>query len=415
MIKLLLTVTLAKYLNSAIMFLIPVLLPKYLNEVEMGMVATYQSLFTLLVPLIGVNTASYLLRFYDGSEKRTNLIIYSSIIIILAALLSVLAVLNISYPYIREIIQFPLLWTAITAFSVCIWQVLFLYITLMQVKLDAKNYSITILVRSLAIVFCLYILLNSQVGWQSRVLSVLLADVLIVLVFLFAKKVTFSLKIRNGLRIAKLSLNYCLPLVPHTLAMWVLFSIDIFFINYYLGLEYSAVYFIGNIFALVIGILQDAIISVITPIYFQRFTAKLMSKKDFIIYLFVFFTFLAVSSFIVYLISPYVLWFLYGEDYAEATTVIPYLLAGFVFNGIYKYVAIIIFYIKRTKFMILCSSIAAITNIFLNYKYIEDGIVGISISTSISFFISFMTALILIYYQTKKLNIFSVKEKVTGV
>jgi O-antigen/teichoic acid export membrane protein len=391
------------------MFLLPLILPLYLNKISMGYIATFQSIYTFLIPLISFNASAYLLRMYIKDDRRMSYIFKASILIAIYSFVIIILIFTIGHDYFFDIFKMPLFWMIGASFSVLTWQILSLFITYFQASNDVKLYAISILGRSvLMVVILFFLIIFFHLDWESRIESLIFAD-LIILIFLFYKlKKLFLFRIQfKRLKYYIIALiSYGLPLIPHTMAMWILFSVDIFFINHYLGLEYSGVYYIGNMFALILGIYQDAIITAIAPYFFQNIASGKISKIKY--YKFLFYFILSMILFIALLILciPYILSFLYKNNYDNAIIIAQILLFGYLFNAIYKYIAIAIFYSKKTYLMLYSSFTAALSNILLNYLLIDKGIIGIAFSTTISFFISMVITILISNRLNKKLGFY---------
>jgi|GEM_PF-6579200 len=383
---------LAKYATSGINFLIPLFLPVFLKKEDMGLIATFYSIYTLLFFFISLNANAYLLRAYVDEKENLSSLFQLSSLIMLSMCTVILIVFILLESFLRQISHFALIDLILVPLAVLFWQFITLFLTYFQAQQKSMQYSLLLLGRtSLATALMFIMIIILDLGWDSRIYSFLYTDVLLSMALLFVFRRYFSSFIIDKEFIGKTiaTLKYGVPLIPHNLAMWVLFAADIFFINYYIGSEGSAIYYIANMMGLIIGLFQDAITTAWNPHVFAKIKNNDINQSYLIRYGALYFFILMILGAVVAFSAPVFLSYMYDGSYDEAVVLIPFMISAYVFNGIYKFFAAIIFYSKRTMLLWYASVTAAMLNIILNFMVIEEyGVLGVAISTCISFFVS---------------------------
>ena len=166
----------------------------------------------------------------------------------------------------------------------------------------------------------------------------------------------------------KYGLIISLPLVFHALAGSLLNSFDRIMINSMVGNSATALYSIAYTCATVVDILWYSLNQAWAPWAYEQMDKKEGEKlkKASKIYLFLFG--LIVVGFM--LIAPELLWFVGGEAYITALSVIPPVMCGFVFQLVYSLYVNIETLAKKTGYVAIGTITAAAINIGLNYIFI---------------------------------------------
>lgn len=180
-----------------------------------------------------------------------------------------------------------------------------------------------------------------------------------------------------------------LPLILHNLSHIVLTSSDRMMIEKFIGLEetgiYGFTYTIGTILSTAAGAFGSAWV----PWYFERFKRekydeiKLYSKN----YL-DFFTLVTVGFIF---ISPEIVRFMGSTDYWIGKYFLPWIIFGCYFIFLYSFPVNYEFYVKKTNYIALGTSLSAVINLVLNYIFIPTyGSFGAALTTLASYFFLFV-------------------------
>lgn len=180
-----------------------------------------------------------------------------------------------------------------------------------------------------------------------------------------------------------------LPLILHNLSHIVLTSSDRMMIEKFIGLEetgiYGFTYTIGTILSTAAGAFGSAWV----PWYFERLKRekyeeiKLYSKN----YL-DFFTLVTVGFIF---ISPEIVRFMGSTDYWIGKYFLPWIIFGCYFIFLYSFPVNYEFYVKKTNYIALGTSLSAVINLVLNYIFIPTyGSFGAALTTLASYFFLFV-------------------------
>ena len=160
----------------------------------------------------------------------------------------------------------------------------------------------------------------------------------------------------------------CLPLVPHTLSLYLLSSSDTLIITRLCGAEYTAVYSIAYSAYHIVTVLFDSMNKAWAPwllesLHFKKYEQiKKVSKAYIGIFVIIIIGILSMV--------PEIILILGGSHYADAIYCLPPLIAGCGFQFIYTMYVNIEFYKKKTVGVSIATMIATITNIILNFIFI---------------------------------------------
>lgn len=287
----------------------------------------------------------------------------------------------------------------------------FSFITLERAKYRYKEFSIisgiSIVFASLASVIAVIFSRNKLdariYGWYIP--YILMGILLYFKVYKTGKKINKNYY--------KYALALSLPLVPHLLSMTILASSDKIMITKIIGAEKTAIYSIGYIIANIITILIDSLNKAWAPWFLD--TLKI-GKENIIkkITKYYYIVFIILIIFIL-LIAPEILIILGGEKYSTAIELIPPFLVGGLFQFLYTLYVQFEFFEKKMKYVAIATSIAAISNVGLNFIFIPKfGFIAASYTTLISYMILF-----LIHCKVVKnlgyINVIEKKELILGI
>jgi len=180
-------------------------------------------------------------------------------------------------------------------------------------------------------------------------------------------------------------LSFGLPLVPMGIAANILSMADRYFLRYYTTLEetglYALGYKFGSIITLIVGSFQIAWPAVLFSVAKRPDARKFYSKL--LTYFVLGLTFVGLG---VSVLSRELLLVMATEKFYDAFRIVPWIVFGNIFIGIYYATAIGTNLKKKTKYQAIAVISAATLNLLLNFVLIpEYGMMGAAISTVISY------------------------------
>lgn len=201
--------------------------------------------------------------------------------------------------------------------------------------------------------------------------------------------VCFFVNLRKGRKLYhkaywKYALKYCLPLIPHGLAMIVLAQIDRIMIIKMVGASEAGLYSFGYSYAIVLSIITNAVMFAWQPWVYEKISegkhddVRRSNKKLNQLGL--------VATFLFILITPEVIMLLGSRPFWPAMMMVSPVITGTLFQLFYQFYSMIEMYCKKTVYVGIGSMVVAILNVVLNYFFIPRyGYVAAAYTTMVSY------------------------------
>lgn len=179
-------------------------------------------------------------------------------------------------------------------------------------------------------------------------------------------------------------LKFNIPLIPHYLSLHLLSSSDRLMISYYEGNNATAYYTIAYSIATLLIVVWSAINASLVPFTFEHCKQNNyapISKVSNILLIF-----FATLCFLIILIGPDVIAIVAEKQYLEAIYAIPPIVSGVFFQVCYFIFSNLIFFYKKTHYIMYASVSAAMINVILNIIFIPRfGYIAAGYTTLISY------------------------------
>lgn len=265
--------------------------------------------------------------------------------------------------------------------------------------------TLKVLSISINLALNLILILGFHWGIEAAFLSNAIASGVTFLIFipLILKNFTFTV----NKQLYKELIKFSLPLIPAGIGANFVQTIDRPILLYLTNSDtvgiYQANYRLGILMMLFVSIYEFAW----RPFFLQTVkdspNAKQIFSKIMTLFifaasvLFLFFSFYIENiAKIPFPFRGYVL----GKDYWSGLYIVPIVLAGYLFYGIYINLIVGIYIEKKTKYLAMITGIGAAVNVIANFSLIPKfGITGAAYATLISYFIMMLS----IYYVSTKL------------
>ena len=269
-------------------------------------------------------------------------------------------------------------------------------LSIYQAREKSLTYSILNITKFLLTVgfIILFVVLLKQ-GVLGNVRGVLIAGVImfVIALIILAKYTSLSFDLVK----LKELFHYSAPLIPHVISGWIITMIARILLNKYGKLEEVGIYTLGYQCAQIMGVILMSFNFAWTPFFFS--TAKelgdkaerIFAKLTSLYMIGILFIALSISIF-----AKYILMLIATPEYYSAYLVIPVIVLGYVFNGMYFMATTQLNYKKQTKYLPLITGSAALFNFLLNCWMIPKfGIMGAAWTSLFSFAFMFIFSLII--------------------
>ena len=390
----LLTYGLGAVLLKFISFLLMVVYASRFSTADYGVLTFLQIFVTILGWFFGLQIFSGMWRYYyeldrDNQTKLVKSSFGFSTIINFAIL--TLAIIVIQLPIIKNLGYNHLLIIVLVASFVDYFANHGVSILRLQRKATAflkLNISRSILYFILVILFVVVF----RQGIVGIFYGQLIAAIFLFVIFFFFMGNSKYFSFSYDKELTKKMLAFSIPLIPASLAMWVLNSSDNFFIKYFYTMSDVGTYaFSYKILMIVELLLVIPISQAWTPFIFSRLKEIDFIKKKINQMLQLFF---AAGFILVIFLSFFtkdILFLFAKEGYVDGTKIIFVAGLSYIMYGGCGLMAVGYHIAEKTKLLPKYFTYGAITNIILNYFFIKwFGLVGAAIATFLSFFLIFL-------------------------
>lgn len=398
-------------LKSLVPLLFIPILTKYLSPEDYGLLSIIEVSILFLMPFISLNIEGsigvelYILDEKSHGKYITEALALSSmsfgVFFILFSLLSCILDSYISIP--------PFIILLLPVF--CILRVMSGVIgVIYQMKHRILNFASFALTQTfLDFSFSLLFVVFYKFGFVGRLAGTYISYFIITCLGFFVISRMNLFDFKSKFKFYKRILSFGLPLIPHVIGGTVLAMSDRYFLLHFNGEESVGFYAVAYQMAAIMLLVGSSITTALSPIIF-----KILSDSDKNRFEKVLKIFLALSLFvfavciIIYLSKDLLFSIFVNEMFYEAKLFFPFLLLGFLFQSIYSFFAIYLFFDKKTKLLAKMTFIAAFCNVLLNYFFLlYYGAIGVAYATVLTWFLySFIVVLvvsILIYNKIKNL------------
>lgn len=165
------------------------------------------------------------------------------------------------------------------------------------------------------------------------------------------------------------ALKFNIPLIPHYLSLIVLSQVDRIMIKNICGADKAGIYGLAYSVSLLMNILTSAVNNSFVPWFYEKLRDKeylaikpIVNKLCMLV---------AVLTLAAILISPEIVSILGTKDYYEAIYIIPAVSISVYITFCYSFYSNIEFYYSKTKFVMIASTVGAVSNLILNYIFIN--------------------------------------------
>ena len=409
--------SLALYLNKAPWFLLSSIVTKamgffllpihtsFLSPAELGALATYESVGRVLLIMMSLYLDAAFLRYYyvQRTSKSISLGIYFSSHLWFLLGWSLLIALTFFYgakPLLKTFPKIGLLPFISLIFSQLVNQLIVMVTSIWQAELLAKRIALLQISTASGIFIVTYIFLNSNLGWESKLISTALVSAIQGTILLTVAIYKKWLRLQLSPKLIRRSLAYSLPLLPSVAAGWITMFSDRLILSHYGMVDQVGIYSVAAQLALVVYVCNDAITRIQGPLAMRGMTADINQSKDDAARFFAFnlvFLSAVYASFLIF--SPNIVSLVAPGEYSGASDILIFLGLIYVASGVYRIFTNVISFFEKVWIISVGALLQGMSNIIMNFLLIPMyGMHGAAFSSLASML--FFTAYI--YYHSQK-------------
>lgn len=369
---------LSNIINASIPFLLLPILTRALSPAEYGQIAMFQTLVAGLVAFIGLNAVGAANRkYYDEENSLYELSQYNGVClqILLGSTVVLIIICTIFSKHLSDFLSIPVSWIYSALLLSSLSFVMNLRLGQWQVRGEALKFGALQINNSLLnMLLSLLLVITLHYGAQGRVDAQVMAAALsagVAFYMLIKDKLVFLFCWR--LDYLKQALQFGVPLIPHIFGFFLLSAVDRFVINQKLGLGQAGIYMVAVQLSMALSIVFDAINKAYVPWLFEILKRDdLAEKRKVVKYTYFYFLLLLLLAPIPFLIGPWALVLIAGEEYRAAGEVIGWLCLGQIFGGMYLMVTNYVFYAQKTGSLSVVTIASGMLNVLLLFVMVNE-------------------------------------------
>lgn len=401
MLKKTLVYTFCAIFSAAIPFLLLPVLTRYLSPEEYGQIAMFNVFIAALAAIIGFSVhGAANRRFFDEDVSDIELARFNGNCFFILLISTALALLMLTFfdIHLASYLGIPNTWIYLGIANVFCGFVFNLRLGQWQIRGQAKSFGFLQITSSLiALSFSLLFIVLLRLGPEGRIYGIVLSSVIVGFISYYTLINNKLFLFEYNQQDIKEALSFGIPLIPHVLGGFLILSLDRLLINKELGLEMTGIYMVAVGLGSALNIVFNSINKAYTPWLFGELKENNQDKKiDIVKYTYIYFVFLMLMSVIAFFIASPILKLIVGEKFHQSADVLPIIVVGQVFIGMYFVVTNYIFYVKKTKFLSYVTISCGLINFILLLIFIPmHGINGAAVAFLIANLLRFVATWVL--------------------
>lgn len=385
--------TIASFLNAAIPFLLLPVLTKYLSAQDFGIVAMFITYTGFLMPVVGINMEAAVARKYYADKESIPVYIGNCILLSLVSFCLVLLAMLVLDERLVKYTGIPTRWLMLGVVVTFFQFLITISLTLFQVKVKPLKYGLVQITQS-ALNFGLSILLiiSLRMSWEGRLFAQLIATgtfgCIAIIILLRNGDLTFKWNKSFAIH----AIKFGSALIPHTLGgLFILYTMR-FFLLHHSGMGELGRFSVATQVASILGFFTFSFNNAYVPWLYNKLNENNAATRKLIVrFTYLYFAAIAAAGFLFYLGTPLLFRMFINRKFWDAAAFTPWIIAGFVFQGMYFMVANYISYVEKTWYQAIVTIIAGLCNIPICYLLTNRfGANGAGLSFAISYCMLFV-------------------------
>jgi len=375
-------------------FLLLPILTHYLTTDDYGMLATYNTFVGVIAIFIGISMPGAVgVSYFQMEKKHLQCYIGNVFNVLIITTLVVTLIVIVLQEMIVQNFNIPIIWMYVAITVALMQNITGINLTLWRSEQRAKPFALYELfetVFNLTVTLLLVVLL--KLGWEGRATGTASASIIFGLMsifFIFKRGYALFNYCADDIKDA---LKFGIPLIPHQIALWMRWGIDILLITSIVGVAQTGLYSVGYQLGAVVGILAHAFNNAYSPYLYEKLK-NITHKSKITIVRFTYVYFIGIIMLALGLSNLFVsiLPYFIGESFKAANQFVIWIALANAFNGMYLMVVNYIFYVKKTHLLSMVTISMSLFHVMLSYGLISAfGAMGAAYASVVSFFLTFL-------------------------
>jgi O-antigen/teichoic acid export membrane protein len=378
-------------ISKALTFLLLPLYGAYLSLEDFAILQLVAMLWPVVVILLGKGFSSYIIRgYFEYPDKKaflgTYLIFSMGIGCIIASGIHLAGPWFFGFIF-RQTAYKPYLQYGVffAVFRLFFDHVISFYRARREPKISVSLSILQFFTQAFAVCIAVFVLKSDLRGILN---AQLIGFGLTAVVFLFIIRPEVSFRFQSSIILPGIS--FVAPLYVHGLASWAIIYISRIFIERAMSMADLAVFSAATQFALIVSVINNGLNQAWLPFIFSN-----ADREDFVQLFTVnarkVLIFISLLGGTLILFSREILLLMKKTAYLSAQTILPLLIAGYVFQMLYYMYTAPILYHKKTKLLPVISLSAGLICVLINVFGVPLwGTMGAALSTIVSFLVMFL-------------------------
>ncbi|QHS61995.1 lipopolysaccharide biosynthesis protein [Chitinophaga agri] len=366
--------TITDAINKAIPFLLLPFLTHYLSPADYGTVANYNVYISVILIFTGLNlNGAMATNFYKFSKQEVAEYVSNIFVVMICAAVLVTLLMAAGAPYVSSltsILPFFLVIgvsvavsQGITAVNLDLWR-------LEEKPLWFGGYQIVQSLMNVGLTVIFLALL--KMGADGRMGAMAITSVVFALVSIAILYKRGYLKLRLNRAYLRDALGFGLPMIPHTLGIWIRTGIDRIYITKFYGVAEAGLYSTGFQFGLLLSFLVMAFHNAYVPFVYKRLALNEEEQKLKLVKMtYIYMMMIIALAFIFSFVSYFVISHLLSDKYLDSSKYIVWAMFTQAFQGMYLIVGVYIFYTKKTAKLAIVTSSLSVLQLVLSYILVK--------------------------------------------
>lgn len=394
--------TLTNIANASIPFILIPILTSHLSPKDYGLISMYTLLIGLTSPFIGLGSQSTLTKRFFSQEKFIfSKYVGNCIILVILTTIVVLLLFLLFNSYLSYYTAITGIWLyTIIAITLSMYLTQILLIIL-QVQVKPFYYGVIQISQSaLNLGLSVWFIVNLKNDWTGRVKGQLWASVFFAILSLVFLKKNKLLQLKFDKTYIKDILRFGTPVIPHIIGGMLLAMTDRIVLANTVGISDTGIYTVAYQIASSLSLLTTSFNNAYAPWLFSKLSQNNYTLKlNIAVFTYRYFLCLLLFGLIIFFATRWCIPFIVGAAFINSANYIGWIIAGFVFNGMYLMVTNYIFYAEKTQYLSYVTLSIMLIHFPLCYFLVKhNGVIGAAQANTISYFIYFVATWLLSIY-----------------